>query len=503
MKFVSCWSIALLASVLATSGGKAQAGSATSEPSETVLDRKVHLAKEPVREIPDVPPLCGSLAGLKRRSVSLPDVKLYCEEEGGGTTIVLLHGGPGATHHEFHPAFSRAARFARVVYYDQRGCGQSGYDKGTGYSVEQASDDLHQLRQSLGIDRWVVLGHSYGGQLAQCYLAKYPEEVLGLVLVGSGLVGPPEGRTRQYDFLSKEELLRIRMIHELPGLTEMQRLYNAHLNGDWKRQHFFRPSPEALARMARYEWKHDAGFRSPMCSSVRRYDLRGAFDACPIPSLIVEGRWDLTWNAEKPDAMRAMFPHARLVVFERSGHLPFADEPDRFFPVLEEWIRGLPKVTAAEVAQWRKELAAWWQRQANDPHALLRTTGYGRASNEKIAARYRPEWLNALDRGELMKVGFALYDLARYEEALAVFRRMSDGANSDEPMRVVARVWQGQMLDLLGRREEAIAVYRQVAELKAGGQMRHDQFGLSYSPAEYAAARVKTPFVRVENRQRD
>jgi hypothetical protein len=95
---------------------------------------------------------------IPKEKVSIGDCNLYCEQEGQGTPVVLLHGGPGATHHEFHPWFSQTKDFARVIYYDQRGCGLSDYRPGKGYSVNQAVEDLDRLRQALGIEQWVVLG---------------------------------------------------------------------------------------------------------------------------------------------------------------------------------------------------------------------------------------------------------------------------------------------------------------------------------------------------------
>ena len=74
---------------------------------ETVLDRKVHIEKDWVLDIPNAPRLCDTL-NLKKQKVNIGNCELYCEEEGSGMPIVLLHGGPGATHHCFHPAFSRA-----------------------------------------------------------------------------------------------------------------------------------------------------------------------------------------------------------------------------------------------------------------------------------------------------------------------------------------------------------------------------------------------------------
>ena len=72
--------------------------------------------------------------------------------------MVLLHGGPGGTHHYFHPTFSRAAEFSRVIYYDQRGCGLSDYAPGEGYTIQQAADDIEALRL-------VMLPQKQGAQL--------------------------------------------------------------------------------------------------------------------------------------------------------------------------------------------------------------------------------------------------------------------------------------------------------------------------------------------------
>lgn len=154
---------------------------------ESVLDRKVHLEKEWILDIPDVPRWCDLLK-VNQSRVSIGDCELYCEAEGLGPPIVLVNGGPGNTHHYFHPAFSVATNFSRVIYYDQRGCGRSDYKPGAGYSSAQAVDDLDKLRVALKIERWIVIGHSYGGWIAQHYAVKYPDHLAGLVLVGAQTV---------------------------------------------------------------------------------------------------------------------------------------------------------------------------------------------------------------------------------------------------------------------------------------------------------------------------
>lgn len=310
---------------------------------ESVLDEVVTIQEEIFYDVPDVTRWCDRL-GIEGLHISIGDAQLYVETEGEGIPLVLLHGGPGGTHHYFHPHFSRAVEFSQVIYYDQRGCGLSDYESGKKYTIQQAAYDLESLRTALDLGEWVVLGHSYGGLLAQVYATMYPDNVAGLILVGSAispniLLEP----TRQYDYLSEEELLRIHEISEMSDLSTEQRLYNRFLNGDWKRQFYYRPSEERIAALALYEWVHHSVFRSQLWESLRKLDLECAFKGCQIPTLIIEGKWDLTWNKDKPGVIQAQHPNADVLILEHSGHSPFDDEPDVFFSELEHFISSLDK----------------------------------------------------------------------------------------------------------------------------------------------------------------
>ncbi|MCP4149757.1 MAG: alpha/beta hydrolase, partial [bacterium] len=135
------------------------------EKKESILDHVVHIEPELLTKIPRVPRKCDLLKLVKQR-IDVGGAALYVEEEGNGKPIVLINGGPGGTHHYFHPWFSRLKDKARVIYYDQRGCGLSDFEPGKdGYSVVQAVADLEAIRKAKKIDKWVVLGYSYGGFL--------------------------------------------------------------------------------------------------------------------------------------------------------------------------------------------------------------------------------------------------------------------------------------------------------------------------------------------------
>ena len=137
---------------------------------------------------------------------------------------------------------------------------------------------------------------------------------------------------------------------------------------------------------------------------------------------------------------------------------------------------------------------------------LLDNSGWGRNSSEAIARRYDRTSLDQIaDRPRLLRAGFALYDTKRYSDALAVFEKAEERAGADGIARAIALIWQGHTLDLLGRRKEAISRYQAVADMVMGRrtEVRHDQYGLAYSPSPYARQRMSTPFTRVENQDDD
>jgi proline iminopeptidase len=463
---------------------------------ETVLDSIVTLTDTVFDVVPETPRWCDRLS-LASRRVDVGSAMLHIEEDGEGVPLVLLHGGPGATHHYFHPWFSRATQFAHVIYVDQRGCGLSQYASGPdGYSVDQAVDDLDALRARLGFDKWVVLGHSYGGLLAQYYATRYPERVAGMVLVSASPAMWVRFRTREYTRIMREELERIEKVRDhlrewassgrIPHdqLTPLS-VYNAFLNGDWKRQSFFRPSREKVAQIALYEWRHDPeGFRTQIGRSQQMIDLRGAFAESPIPTLIVEGEHDLTWSADKVPALHHNHPGAELVVLPRAAHEPFADAPELFFARLRHFVYS--RRTSAEF--------------------LVRSVGDERDANHELVGYYKRAWLPQLSGSSyyfryLQRVGFALYDVEQYAEALIVFQAVQEAAGQREGQeipRYVALVWQGHVLDLQGERAAAVARYRAAACMHLAGSWSHPEFGMQFEFTAYAEHRMETPFTRIE-----
>jgi proline iminopeptidase len=482
---------------------------------ESVLARAEHVVPELVTAVPPAPRWCDRVPGLDKRRIDVGGASLYVELEGHGTPLVLINGGPGGTHHYFHPWFSRLKDQATVVYYDQRGCGLSDFAPGKdGYSVEQAVEDLEAVRRSLGFDTWTVLGFSYGGFLAQLYAILHPEHVSGLVLLGASTgLAADSGPSREGSYLSAAERRRVQAVGSevevyatAHGLSPADRtgllIYNILLNGDWKRQNFFRPSPERVAQMARYEWVHDGNFNGILNATTGRWDFAGAFEGSPIQTLILEGQYDLTWGQRKAQVLAANHPGARLLTIDNASHGIYDEAPEAFFPVVRGFLAELRPAAPAALAAYRTYRDGWLARMKARPDLIIDALDWGRGASRALAAKYAPAWLDAVGSvTSCLRTGFALYDERRYADALAAFERMESRAGAADPQATaLALIWQGHMLDLLGRRADAIARYRRVAAMELDGQVSHGHYGLKYRLSPYARERMTTPFTRVENR---
>jgi proline iminopeptidase len=398
---------------------------------ETILDNISHLEDSIHYQIDTLPRLCDVL-GMKKQFTDIGDCKLYYETEGKGIPMVLINGGPGGTHHYFHPWFSRAAKYCEVIYYDQRGCGQSDFNPGKeGYSFEQAVDDLDKLRQKLGIEKWIVCGYSYGGAIAQFYTVTHPGNTLGMVLIGGVplLKDNVLNGSRGHDYLSAEEIQKIEEIYKLYNnqqITLQQLLYNKGINGDWKRQHYYKPTNDEAIRASLYEWVNDKGFNG-VSVSLSKYDLKNVFNSCPVPTLLCEGKCDLTWKAEKKDIMQKYLPNAQYVLFERSGHNIYYDEPDLFFSTLKKFVKHLEPATGGEIVQWKKqtdkiidEQQQLFKREA-DFFNLIKTEGINKANEYYKIFKSENKDKALFTESEMNALGYFYFQNKNFETAINLF----------------------------------------------------------------------------------
>nr|WP_198999876.1 alpha/beta hydrolase [Flavobacterium sp. ASV13] len=116
------------------------------------------------------------------------NVKLYAKVSGNGPVCIFVHGGPGAWSKSFEDMKgNNLEKKLNMVYFDQRGCGRSDASIDKNYSLDRMTDDIEDIRRSLGVEKIYLLSHSFGGIIAANYAKKHPDHLYGLILANSTL----------------------------------------------------------------------------------------------------------------------------------------------------------------------------------------------------------------------------------------------------------------------------------------------------------------------------
>src|SRR5262249_35740971 len=119
-----------------------------------------------------------SVLKIEEGYIDTQQVLIYYKSFGIGPPLVILHGGPGASHDYFLPHLVPLARRNRLVLIDERGSGKSSrLENPAEYTVDTMVEDVEAVRESLHLRKINLLGHSCGGVLAQAYAFKYQQNL--------------------------------------------------------------------------------------------------------------------------------------------------------------------------------------------------------------------------------------------------------------------------------------------------------------------------------------
>lgn len=274
-----------------------------------------------------------------------PGVQLYVDIEGCGLvpdgtrmrekpTLVLLHGGPGYDHSGFKPLFSRLADLAQIVYVDHRGHGRSSRRPAAEWTLDTFADDVVRLCDVLGIVKPIVLGQSFGGFVAQRYLARHPQHPLRVILSSTshhlGLarklamfeqLGGPRARAAAQAFWTAPDAATWAVYQR-----ECMHLYNVQ------------PPAEPEARQ-RIRFVEEILFASAGGEQQQMQLLPGLAQVeCPV--LVLAGEQDpVTPLADAQEIAAAIpAPWSQLVTFAEAGHGVWRDQPEAALAVLREFI---------------------------------------------------------------------------------------------------------------------------------------------------------------------
>jgi len=282
-------------------------------------------------------------ASADTRTVELETgARLFVETVGNGRPLLVIHGGLGLDHSYFQPWLDPLQKSFQLIYPDLRGNGRSASVPDAEFTIDRMVDDLEALRGTLGIKQWAVLGHSYGGYVAQAYALKYPGAVSYLILVDTS------PSTRLIPKQEAPQLLARKMTPEIAaelgnlgkvvtkavpegGNEEWQRIWHAIL------PIYFNEFPsQVLIPGDRTVYNEHALVLGGALMAT--FDTRPMLAKLALPTLVAVGRWDAILPISHSEILYKSIPGAQLVVFERSGHFPFVEEPGRFVEVVRSFL---------------------------------------------------------------------------------------------------------------------------------------------------------------------
>ncbi len=143
-----------------------------------------------------------AIAAAQSGTRQVRGVNIFERRIGQGPTVVVLHGGPGAHHDYLLPGFDDLATGRELIYYDQRGGGQSPVTRDTPVGWREHVADLEELRKQWGLKQLTLVGYSWGGLLALLYSTQYPVESAGWAWSRPRPVGVKPGKISSEGFKS-------------------------------------------------------------------------------------------------------------------------------------------------------------------------------------------------------------------------------------------------------------------------------------------------------------
>ena len=251
-------------------------------------------------------------------------------------TVVLLHGGPGSFDHSYlKPDFARLAEAAQVVYLDLPGHGRSERGDPKAWSFESAGDAVRHFCDTLGLAKPIVLGHSLGSFVAMVYAVRHPGHARALVLQST---------------FARFDLDRIVEEFRRAGGDETAAIAGRSYGGDgapvtpeewarcWKLFGPTVPSDEDRARMVT-----NMDLNAPGLALMREFDVLDQLAVIECPTLVCVGELDPITPVAAAREVADALPEdvARLEVIEGAGHFTWKDAPERYWPLLTDFVRAL------------------------------------------------------------------------------------------------------------------------------------------------------------------
>jgi proline-specific peptidase len=264
--------------------------------------------------------------------VDVGDTRLYVEERGEGSLpLFVLHGGPGLDHTMFGAYLDPLGDACRLLLVDQRAQGRSEPSDPQTWTIERMAADVTALAAALGLERYAVVGHSFGAFVALQHAVDFSGRPTATI-VSSGV--PSERFLMSFVEANLAAFEPVELREQVAASWEREQTASSseevlELLRDQMPFHFADPHDAAIDAIG------DALSEGVYSPDVLRHfssagygslDLEDRLADVRHPVLVLAGRHDRTTSVEAAEAIAAGIPGAQLTVFEESGHMTFVEQ---------------------------------------------------------------------------------------------------------------------------------------------------------------------------------
>ena len=300
----------------------------------------------------------GATYRIEQGYVDANGVLIYYEAFGVGSPLVIVHGGPGASHDYFLPYLAPLARHHQLVFIDERGSGRSQkLDDASGYTVEAMVEDVEAVRKGLALGRIALLGHSYGGVLAQAYALKYQQNLSSLILCSTFFSTSKMNEVFRKELAAMPAELRERIEkQEAEGLFghgrdyEKNRYTNDYMIAAWGEGYFpylyqrhpdenYDPVDNGKMSWDLYRAMWGSHGEFIIDGNLKSVEYAKRLPSLRVRTLVTAGDHDECDPALAKE-LSGLIYGSRLVIFPRSGHMTFVDQPDLFLRAVDDFLAG-------------------------------------------------------------------------------------------------------------------------------------------------------------------
>lgn len=284
---------------------------------------------------------CNSLFSQTEHNIKNAGNIIHLKVYGEGAPILIINGGPGMNSNGFIPLAQKLGASNKAIIYDQRGTGLSKISplNSRTITLDLMVEDIEMIREFLKIDKWVILGHSFGGMLASYYASEHPNRVKGLILSSSGGIDMELfSRINITSRLTKKQRDSLSFWND--KISKGDTTYYTRL----QRGKYLAPAylynqvnvPIVAERLT----QGNTMINRLVYQNMRKidFDCSEGLRSLEAPVLIIQGKEDIIDKATAEKAMH-VFQNASLVILENCNHYGWLDRPKAYFESIDNFLK--------------------------------------------------------------------------------------------------------------------------------------------------------------------